>query len=184
MVRLRTKAVGLLVSALAMTLTATTAHAAQSDLPSYEQWQRDVRESLEGVHEYLDSARGRNAAIVLDIDNTALETEYHRGRANKPVLEAARHAKRLGMTVLIVSARKVGHEESALDQLRRAGYEPDKICLKRKGERNAEGKLRCRKKFTAEGYRITANIGNRDTDFEGGYYDRRFQLPDYDGELS
>ncbi|MCP2261611.1 HAD superfamily, subfamily IIIB (Acid phosphatase) [Streptoalloteichus tenebrarius] len=185
MFRVRAMAAGVLLTALAVsTATATTAHAAGESLPSYEQWQSDVRRSLEGVDQYLDGARGQGAAIVLDIDNTALETEYHRGRANRPVLDAERHAKRLGMTVLIVSARRVGHEQSALDELRRAGYEPDKICLKRSGEHNAEGKLRCRKQFTQQGYRITANIGNRDTDFQGGYYDRKFKLPDYGGQLS
>ena len=48
----------------------------------------------------------------------------------------------------------------------------------------AKAKALCRKDFTEAGYTITANIGNRATDFEGGYFDREYRLPDYDGQLS
>ncbi|GAA1938891.1 HAD family acid phosphatase [Amycolatopsis minnesotensis] len=174
-------AIGILGAAV---LALAPATASASGLPSYQQWQADVQKALTGVNEYLDGARAEHTAIVLDIDNTALETHYHKGRANKPVLDAAQHAQQLGMEVLIVSARAVGGEDSSMRQLSDAGYRPDRICLREHGEAKEDGKLRCRKEFTGDGLKITANIGNRSTDFHGGYFDRKFQLPDYGGELS
>lgn len=174
---------GITCAALLMAGTAT-ASASPSSAPSYAQWQRDVNTALTGVNDYLDGAQGSGAAIVLDIDNTALETYYDEGQANPPVLAAEQHAKDLGMTVLIVSARTVGGENSSLNELEDAGYAPDKICLRKVFESIPTGKARCRKQFTQQGYRITANIGNNDTDFTGGYYDRKFELPNYNGALS
>lgn len=151
----------------------------------YEEWQADVTTAMTGIDEYLDAeADTDGAAIVLDIDNTALETEYHPGRANPPVLAAAKRAAKLGMAVLIVTARKEHKREESLRELKAAGYSPVDICLRAPDKSKSTGKALCRKKFTEAGYTITANIGNRDTDFRGGYFDRAFQLPDYDGQLS
>jgi hypothetical protein len=172
------------IACAALLIASGSATASASPLPSYAQWQADVNTALTGVGGYLDSAQGDDAAIVLDIDNTALETHYDAGQANPPVLAAEQRAKKLGMTVLIVSARTTGGENSSLAQLEDAGYAPDKICLRKSGESTPSGKLRCRKQFTQQGYRITANIGNNDTDFTGGYYDRKFELPNYNGALS
>lgn len=151
---------------------------------SYEKWQEDVTSALDGIHDYLEEHQGDNAAIVLDIDNTALQTEFNPGEANPPVLKAAEHAEELGMAILIVTARKEHRRKESLAELKAAGYSPDGICLRELDKSKSEGKILCRKNFTEEGYTITANIGNRDTDFRGGYYDQAFQLPDYDGRLS
>jgi hypothetical protein len=53
------------------------------------------------------------------------------------------------------------------------------VCLRRKGERLAAGKQRCRDGFAAEGYTLIANVGNNDTDFEGDGYERAYRLPNY-----
>ncbi|WP_158893918.1 HAD family acid phosphatase [Amycolatopsis anabasis] len=174
------------VVAAACAVSAGPAVAVAEELPSYAQWQADVERALDGATRYLDEHAHDpgKPAIVLDIDNTSLETEYNPGKANKPVLAVEKHAKDLGMRIIIVSARKVGGERESLAQLRRAGYAPDEICLRKSGEHKEDGKLRCRKQYAADGFTITANIGNRDTDFYGGYFDRAFRLPDYDGQLS
>lgn len=151
---------------------------------SYDKWQADVKSSLKGVDEYLDEHDGEGAAIVLDIDNTALETQYNPGEPNPPVLAVAERAEKLGMAVLIVTARKEYKRNESLEELKAAGYSPDDICLREPDKSKSEGKTLCRKQYTEDGYTITANIGNRDTDFKGGYFDRAFQLPDYDGQLS
>lgn len=150
----------------------------------YEKWQDDVKASLAGIDDYLDEHDTADAAIVLDIDNTALETEYNPGAANPPVLAAAKRAEKLGMAVLIVTARKEHKREQSLEELETAGYSPVDICLRAPDKSKSQGKALCREQFTQDGYTITANIGNRDTDFKGGYFDRAFQLPDYDGQLS
>ncbi|WP_424889097.1 HAD family acid phosphatase [Streptomyces sp. XH2] len=153
--------------------------------PDYRTWQADVQKAVAPAVPWL---RGRSAghggkpAIVLDIDNTALETYYHPGRADKPVLEVAEWAHAHHMAVLFVTART--SSSSARQQLEDAGYPVDAMCVREHGESKGEGKARCRKELTRNGYVITANIGNRSTDFVGGYYEKGFKLPDYDGGLS
>ncbi|WP_409185720.1 HAD family acid phosphatase [Amycolatopsis sp. VS8301801F10] len=161
------------------------ASASVSALPSYEQWQADVREAVDPAIPWLTDrvARGGSGlAIVLDIDNTSLETEYHPGEPNRPVLAVAQWAGQHHVSVLFVTART--SSSSARTQLRDAGYPIDAICTRKSGEGTAEGKQRCRADLTEQGYTITANIGNRPTDFAGGDYEKGFKLPDYDGELS
>ncbi|GAA2250952.1 MULTISPECIES: HAD family acid phosphatase [Kitasatospora] len=114
--------------------------------------------------------------------NTALETHYHPGNANVPVLRVAQWAKDHNMSVLFVTART--SSSSARQELTDAGYPVDAICTRQHGESKDGGKARCREELTNKGYRITANIGNRSTDFEGGYYEKGFKLPSYNGRLS
>jgi len=161
------------------------ASAAPAELPSYDQWQADVREAVAPAIPWLTdrvAQGGSGLAIVLDIDNTSLETEYHPGEPNRPVLAVAQWASQHNVSVLFVTART--SSSSARSQLSDAGYPIDEICTRKSGEGTSEGKQRCRADLTDEGYTITANIGNRDTDLEGGNYEKGFKLPDYDGQLS
>jgi hypothetical protein len=73
---------------------------------------------------------------------------------------------------------------AARRQLERAGFRVSRICGRVRGERLAHSKVRCRKRFVDEGYTLIANVGNRDTDFAGGYYERAFRLPNYHNQLS
>ncbi|GAA3030217.1 hypothetical protein GCM10020000_03580 [Streptomyces olivoverticillatus] len=166
--------------------TATTAHATPySGLPGYQTWQKDVKKALEPTIPWLRGRVGEDGGkptVVLDIDNTALETHYHPGRANEPVLDVAQWAHQHHVSVLFVTART--SSSSAREQLQQAGYPVDALCTREHGEGKDDGKERCRKELTEDGYTITANIGNRPTDFEGGYYEKGFKLPDYGGRLS
>ncbi|MFI9237141.1 HAD family acid phosphatase [Streptomyces cinnamoneus] len=169
--------------------TAQAAQAGQSrGVPDYGTWQADVQKAVGPAIPWLRDRTGKagkgggKPAVVLDIDNTALETYYHEGRANKPVLKVAQWAHEHDVAVLFVTART--SSSSARQQLRDAGYPVDAICTREHGEEKGEGKERCREELTQDGYTITANIGNRPTDFEGRYYEKGFKLPDYDGRLS
>ncbi|MFF4160299.1 HAD family acid phosphatase [Streptomyces sp. NPDC001678] len=166
--------------------TATTAAAASGrGVPGYRTWQNDVNQAIAPAIPWLRdriAKGGDNPAIVLDIDNTSLETYYHEGQANKPVLKVAQWAHEHNVSVLFVTARS--SSSSARQQLADAGYPVDAICTREHGEEKGEGKERCREELTRDGYTITANIGNRPTDFEGGYYEKGFKLPDYGGRLS
>lgn len=159
--------------------------AASQDVPGYATWQADVHRAVAPAIPWLrerTAAGGRKLAVVLDIDNTALETYYHPGAANKPVLKVARWANEHNVSVLFVTART--SSSSARRQLRDAGYPVDAMCTREHGEGKAEGKKRCRAELTRSGYTITANIGNSSTDFEGGSYEKGFKLPSYGGALS
>ncbi|RJQ66873.1 hypothetical protein D5S17_34330 [Pseudonocardiaceae bacterium YIM PH 21723] len=165
--------------------TVSSVATAAESVPSYEQWQADVKQVMDPAIPWLQNraAQGGNKlAIVSDIDNTALETEYHPGKANKPVFDAVKWGKDHGYAILFVTARTSA--SSARTDVQKAGYPVDGVCVRKSGETLAQGKQRCRKDLTAQGYTITANIGNRPTDFEGGVYEKQFKLPDYDGQLS
>lgn len=161
----------------------------------YDTWQRDCRAVMEQALPYLkqrigDTAPGEKQAIVLDVDNTALETDFGFSfpqPANEPVLEAAEYAQEHGVAVFFVTARPgIIHAptEWNLDQ---AGYESAGLYVRGFFDlfKNvADYKTAQRVDIEAKGYTIIANIGNSATDLSGGHAERTFKLPDYDGRLS
>jgi predicted secreted acid phosphatase len=197
------------VSAAALVALATPAEATTSASPAvspaaaataaadvdYDTWQRDCRAVMDQALPYLkqrigDTAPGEKQAIVLDVDNTALETDFGFSfpqPANEPVLEAAEYAQEHGVAVFFVTARPgIIHAptEWNLDQ---AGYESAGLYVRGFFDlfKNvADYKTAQRVNIEAKGYTIIANIGNSATDLSGGHAERTFKLPDYDGQLS
>lgn len=151
-----------------------------SSVPSYDVWQCHVKAAMTGATDWLQQRKtqGGNLAIVLDIDNTAINSDVglNVGGANPPVLEVARWATANGYKILFVT-RRTGSENTR-NQLIQAGYTVDALCGSTAGT-----KEQCRSQLTQQGYTITANIGNRDTDFTGSNYEKKYQLPDYNGAL-
>ncbi|MGW5973976.1 HAD family acid phosphatase [Streptomyces sp. NPDC055186] len=176
----------------ATTATATTAAAAAVD---YETWQRDCRavmeQALPQLKQRIAAPRpGEKQAIVLDIDNTALETDFGFSfpqPANQPVLEVAEYAQERGVAVFFVTARPgIIHAPTAFN-LDHAGYESAGLYVRGFFDlfRNvAEYKTAQRVAIESKGYTIIANIGNSATDLSGGHAERTYKLPDYDGQLS
>jgi len=176
-------------SAHAAVPSATTVTA--QALPSYETWIADVTAVAGVASAYLDTRLPNAAirpAIVLDIDNTSLETAYNPGitsPAVDPILDLARQAEADGAAVFFVTARPeiLGWQtEINLDSV---GYSWEKIYLRPWFNTQANDVLKTAARTAIEGlgYRIVANIGNSATDLSGGHADRTFKLPDYDGQL-
>ncbi|XKK63833.1 hydrolase [Streptomyces sp. ARC32] len=172
-----------------------TAVAAAADDVDYDTWQRDCRAVMDAALPYLkeriaDSAPGEKQAIVLDIDNTSLETDFgfsYPQPANRPVLEAARYAQEHGVALFFVTARPGIIEAPTEWNLAHAGYESSGLYVR--GFLDlfkdvAEYKTEQRAEIESNGYTIIANIGNSATDLSGGHAERTFKLPDYDGQLS
>ncbi|MGW5037374.1 HAD family acid phosphatase [Streptomyces parvulus] len=173
---------------------AATATAAAADV-DYDTWQRDCRAVMDAALPYLkdrigDARPGEKQAIVLDIDNTSLETDFgfsYPQPANRPVLEAARYAQERGVALFFVTARPgiIGlPTEWNLDH---AGYESSGLYVRGFVDlfRNvAEYKTEQRAKIESKGYTIIANIGNSATDLSGGHAEKTVKLPDYNGQLS
>ncbi|MGA5349814.1 HAD family acid phosphatase [Streptomyces griseoincarnatus] len=171
-----------------------TAPALAADV-DYDTWQRDCRAVMDRALPYVkqriaDARPGEKQAIVLDIDNTALETDFGFSfpqPANKPVLEVARYAEERGVTLFFVTARPgiiYAPTEWNLDHV---GYESSGLYVRSFIDlfRNvAEYKTAQRVDIERKGYTIIANIGNSATDLSGGHAERTFKLPDYDGRLS
>jgi predicted secreted acid phosphatase len=185
--------VALAVPAEAATNTAsasTTATAAAADV-DYATWQTDCQAVMNQALPYLKTRiaatkPGEKQAIVLDIDNTTLETDFgfsYPSPANKPVLEVAKYAQQHGVSLFFVTARP-GIIASATDyNLKYVGglYVRSFIDLFKDV---AAYKTAQRVDIENKGYTIIANIGNSATDLSGGHSEKTFKLPDYDGQLS
>ncbi|WP_051777517.1 HAD family acid phosphatase [Streptomyces violaceorubidus] len=195
------------VAALTATVTPSVAVAAPADAPrtavtaaaaadvDYDTWQRDCRAVMDGALPYLkeriaDRAPGEKQAIVLDIDNTSLETDFgfsYPQPANRPVLEVAEYAQEHGVALFFVTARPGIVEAPTEWNLAHAGYESSGLYVR--GFLDlfkdvAQYKTEQRAEIESNGYTIVANIGNSATDLPGGHAEKTFKLPDYDGQLS
>lgn len=182
------------VAAPAETPRASVATAAAANV-DYDTWQRDCRAVMDAALPYLkeriaDAGPGEKQAIVLDIDNTSLETDFgfsYPQPANRPVLEAARYAQEHGVALFFVTARPGIIEAPTEWNLAHAGYESSGLYVR--GFLDlfkdvAEYKTEQRAEIESKGYTIIANIGNSATDLSGGHAEKTFKLPDYDGQLS
>ncbi|MFJ9211660.1 HAD family acid phosphatase [Streptomyces sp. NPDC102264] len=162
----------------------------------YTVWQRDVAAVVAEARPWIEtrtaSAGTEKQAIVLDIDNTALETHFHPfwqlpTPAVSDVRELARYADSRGVAVFFVTARP-GIIYSLTDwNLKEAGYPVDGLYVRDLPDLFDEVsayKTEKRAEIEAKGYTIIANIGNNTTDVVGGHAERTFKLPDYNGQLS
>jgi hypothetical protein len=184
---------GLLVPGTALTATGAAAAtpraavAAQA-LPAYETWLADVTAVTDGAAAFLDGrlpAAGVRPAIVLDIDNTALQSKYRPYLATPSVLALARQARADGAAVFFVTARPEIIEPATALNLQAVGYRWTDIYTRPtfNFDDNQTLKTKARIDIERRGYTIVANIGNSATDLGGGHAERTFKLPDYDGQL-
>ncbi|MBO4254992.1 HAD family acid phosphatase [Streptomyces griseorubiginosus] len=170
--------------------TVVRAEAAEVD---YDTWQSDVRKVIDEARPYvqrrLDNTAGQKPAIVLDIDNTSLETHFQPfppTPAVKPTLELAQYAHSRGAAIFFITARPdlIGFITKA--NLEAVGYPVTGLYQRGLGDLfgdKAEFKTAKRSEIEGQGYTIIANIGNNATDLVGGHAERTFKLPDYDGAL-
>jgi hypothetical protein len=185
---------GLVVPGTALTATgaaATTPRAAvvtTQALPSYETWLADVTAVTDRASAYLadrlPGATGR-PAIVLDIDNTALQSRYRPYLATPSVLALARQARAGGAAVFFVTARPEIIEVATELNLQAVGYRWTDLYTRPtfNFDDNQTLKTKARTDIERRGHTIVANIGNSATDLGGGHAERTFKLPDYDGRL-
>ena len=179
--------VAVVVALIASFVSVSVSVPAQArELPDKDQWLADTRAAMVGSRAYVGNRverGGGRLAVNLDIDNTSLATYYARGTAVPVVLRFARYARSKGVALLFNTGRERGQLAGVARSLRRAGYDVREICGRKPGERLVAGKQRCRRHFVSEGYTLIANIGNRDTDFVGGSYERAYRLPNYANQL-
>ena len=137
-------------------------------------------------------------AIVLDIDETSLSnyTELNAGNfanaqgalilaiasadspAIGPTVDLYREARARGIAVFAVTGRPDSVESFTRDNLSTAGYtDLAGIYFKPSGEPTIAFKSASRAAIEQQGYRIVANVGDQESDLEGGHADRSFKLP-------
>ncbi|MPY58673.1 HAD family acid phosphatase [Streptomyces spongiae] len=186
---------GSAVAAPSEATASVTAAQAAADV-DYATWQRDVKAVIDQAKPYIQQrtqgTAGRKLAVVFDIDNTTLETDFHPWYqlptpALKPSLDLATYARSRGVDIFFVTARP-GIIESLTDwNLKTVGYPVSGLYVRDLPDLFDEVsayKTSKRAEIEAKGYTIIANIGNNDTDLVGGHAERTFKLPDYDGQLS
>ncbi|WAZ23239.1 hydrolase [Streptomyces cinnabarinus] len=175
------------------TLTVATA-AATADV-DYATWQKDcqlvMNTALPEIKQRIANTKpGEKQAIVFDIDNTTLETDFGFSfpqPANKPVLDVAKYAQERGVALFFVTARP-GIIASVTDyNLKYRGYKVAGLYVR--GfldlfKNVGDYKTAQRVDIENKGYTIIANIGNSATDLSGGHAEKTYKLPDYDGQLS
>ncbi|GAA3565860.1 HAD family acid phosphatase [Streptomyces osmaniensis] len=178
----------------ASTSTTVTATAAAEDV-DYDTWQKDCQAVMNQALPYLkqriaDTKPGEKQAIVFDIDNTTLETDFgfsYPQPANKPALEVAKYAQERGVSVFFVTARP-GIIAGVTDyNLKYVGYKVSGLYVRGFFDlfKNvADYKTAQRVDIENKGYTIIANIGNSATDLSGGHAEKTYKLPDYNGQLS
>ncbi|MCZ9347067.1 hydrolase [Streptomyces sp. TRM76130] len=177
----------------AVTAGAVTSYAA-ADV-DYDTWQRDCQAVMDQALPYLKqriaaAGAGERQAVVLDIDNTSLETDFGFSfpqPANQPVLETAQYAQEHGVALFFVTARPGILSVPTEYNLDHVGYEVSGLYVR--GlldlfEDVAAYKTAQRVAIESQGYTIIANIGNSASDLSGGHAEKTFKLPDYDGQLS
>ncbi|WP_327368125.1 HAD family acid phosphatase [Streptomyces sp. NBC_01217] len=177
------------------TTTATASATSASAKPDYATWQADIAAVLDQADAYVDGRTaslpaGEKPAIVLDIDNTSLETDYSWAFPTPAIhrtLALTEFAHARGVKIFFVSARPNFIESITRYNLTSVGYPVDGLYGRSIGDLFSEVsafKTAQRVKIEKNGYTIIANIGNNTTDLTGGHAERTFKLPDYNGELS
>jgi predicted secreted acid phosphatase len=174
----------------AVTATATTAAV------DYATWQSDVKAVIDQARPYVEqrtaNAAGQKLALVFDIDNTTLETDFHPWYelptpAVKPSLDLARYARSRGVDIFFISARPGIISSLTQWNLTTVGYPVSGLYTRDLPDLFDEVsayKTSKRAEIESLGYTIIANVGNNDSDLVGGHAERTFKLPDYDGQLS
>ncbi|MFF4356242.1 HAD family acid phosphatase [Streptomyces sp. NPDC001604] len=190
------RAVVTAVSAAALVALATPADAATSTSGvDYATWQKDCQAVMDQALPYLKeriaaAQPGEKQAIVFDIDNTTLETDFGFSfpqPANKPVLDVAQYAQEHGVSLFFVTARPGIIYAPTEWNLEHDGYDVSGLYVRGFFDLFkdvAAYKTAQRVDIENKGYDIIANIGNSATDLSGGHADKAFKLPDYNGQLS
>ena len=135
-------------------------------------------------------------AIVLDIDETSL-SNYDglqasgfssagtvgpaiagTGTAIAPTLDLYRFAKDHGVAVFFITGRPSAIQGPTETNLKAVGYEGwDGLAFKPGDKTTKDYKAGERAAIEAKGYDIVANVGDQESDLDGGHADKAFKLP-------
>jgi predicted secreted acid phosphatase len=103
-----------------------------------------------------------------------------RSKAIPATLALAQEAKRLGVAVFFISGRPVRLQEPTEKNLKEQGYDFAAVILRpadSTGPSVVEYKSSERRKIQQQGYTIILNVGDQQSDLDGGYAERTYKLP-------
>ncbi|MFF4579086.1 HAD family acid phosphatase [Streptomyces sp. NPDC001373] len=163
----------------------------------YATWQRDVAAVVDAARPAIEqriaaSPAGEKPAIVLDIDNSSLETDFHWfWTFPTPAIEKVRaltqYANERGVAIFFVTARPGIVYSLTERNLKAVGYPVTGLYVRDLPalfSQVSAYKTAKRAEIESRGYTIIANIGNNESDLVGGHAERTVKLPDYGGRLS
>ncbi|HWI72108.1 MAG TPA: HAD family acid phosphatase [Baekduia sp.] len=136
-------------------------------------------------------------AIVLDIDETSLSnydglaaTNFSSigtaipaatgtGTAIAPTLALYKDARAHGVAVFFITGRPSAIAGPTADNLKNVGYDQgwDGLQFKPADQTTMAFKSSARAAIEAKGYDIVLNLGDQESDLDGGHQDRAFKLP-------
>jgi predicted secreted acid phosphatase len=163
----------------------------------------DLRAVDQRARQYLlkRAATTRKPALVLDIDETSLSNYKYISASNfggtlgalalgvanaddppvYPTLNLFRAARQNGVAVFFITGRPdniPGVRSQTVANLQSAGYEGwAGLSLNPGGLATVPYKRGERAKIERNGYHIVANVGDQESDLQGGHADRAFKLP-------
>ncbi len=144
---------------------------------------------------------GKKPAIVLDIDETSLSNYgdmvtsdfggtlqqflENEDKGTDPVIQPTltlyQYAKSHDVAVFFITGRLEYERKVTEENLRSAGYQHWDGLTLRDGKHThtpaATYKTAIRKQLTEQGYDILLNVGDQNSDLNGGYADKTFKLP-------
>lgn len=101
-------------------------------------------------------------------------------KALAPTLALVQRARELGVAVFFISGRPPNLRDATERNLRAQGYGWTGVILLPEGARfpgAAAFKVPERRRITEQGYTIILNVGDQESDLNGGYAERTFKLP-------
>ncbi|GLY29148.1 HAD family acid phosphatase [Kineosporia sp. NBRC 101731] len=161
----------------------------------------DLRKVLEDVHHHLgDHMATERAALVLDVDDTALSSYDYgascdfdgytqgpfvqyllgcRPQAVSGMPELTSWAAAQGFTIFYITSRPDPLRDVTLRNLREQGYEePAGLFTKPAGGLSTVVfKSGVRADLAAQGWDLVANVGDQQSDLDGGHARRTFLVP-------
>jgi predicted secreted acid phosphatase len=170
-------------------------------------WNRAVKKQATKAKAYLvKRTHGRHAAkkpaLVLDIDETSLDNypclnandgiPYSAGPyagcvvafdapAIKPVRSLFKLAKELKVKVFFITGRPDGIRDGTITNLKAAGFTGKYELVLRPADDHNDSvvpyKSGARKQIQQRGFTILANVGDQQSDLNGGYSERTYKLP-------
>jgi len=147
--------------------------------------------------------KAKRPALVLDIDETSLDNypclaktdgglPFSAGiyagcvaaadaPAIKPVLSLFKAAKADKVKVFFITGRPEGFKDLTLENLRAAGFKGKYELILQPQDYTEDSKVPyksgARKQIQKRGFHIIANVGDQQSDLEGGYSERTYKLP-------
>ena len=165
------------------------------------EYEADIASVDGAAEEFLDAnlaVSKRKPALVLDIDETSLsnytgllasgftaagtaaQAASGTGTVIAPTLKLYSNAIAHGVSVFFITGRPAEIQTETESNLRNVGYDEgwSGLYFKPTEADTEQFKSSTRAMIEGEGYRIIANVGDQQSDLDGGHAKRDFKLPD------